>query len=167
MVLVSPRAFGGLLGLLGVLWLVIGHVRRLHDPLDYAAWRVKYQPRLSTLYFKDMRVYDPLSYDDLLHTMTEFSRLYQSSFLAELRPADVVLDMAKQRRLMHRHAHVLRSYLPNDLRLEKRLILGIEHTDGAMAYGLADIATRFPEVALLYEAGRVDREVRAVDDVWR
>jgi len=163
----TPRTLAAIL-VVGVLaWFLVRYLRRLHDPLDYAAWNVTYQPQLSIRYFEGMRHYDPLSYDDLVHAMKEFSRLYQSSFLTELRPADVVRDMAKQRRLVHRHAHVLRSFLPNDLRLEKRVILGIEHTDGAIASALEDVVSRYPEVALLYEAGKVDRHVRATDDSWR
>lgn len=164
--ILSPRVLAGLLGTMGVCWLVIRYIRRFHDPLDYRAWDVKYQPVLSILYFKNMRAFDPLSYDDLVHAMREFSRLYQSTFLVEVQPAEVIRDMAKQRRLVHRHAHVLRGYLPNTLRLEKRLLLGLEHTDGAMEYALADVARRYPEVRLLYGAGKVDRQVRAADEAW-
>ena len=168
--LMTPRVLLGILFVLGCLVFVVKHIGRRHDPLDYAAWNVKYEPRLSTLYFEGMREFDALSYDDLIHAIKEFSRLYQTTFLQENYPDDrireVVKDMAIQRRLMHRNAHVLRGFLPNDLRLEKRLILGIEHTDGGMASALTDVVSRFPVAKLYYEAGVRSTRVRPVDDVW-
>ena len=170
MLTTTPRVFCAIIFAIGCLVYVVKHVRRSHDPLDYAAWNVKFEPRLSTLYFEGMRKFDSLSYDDLTHAIREFSRLYQTTFLQENYPDErirqVVKDMTIQRRLMHRNAHVLRVFIPNDLRLEKRLILGIEHTDGGMASALADVVSRFPVAKLYYEAGVRSTGVRAVDDVW-
>ena len=166
MLINTPRVFLGIVFLIVGIGYVIRVAHRRHDPLDYAAWNVAYEPRMSVLYFEGMRQYDPLSYDDLVHSIKDYSRLYQTTFLSESRIHEVVKDMAIQRRLMHRHAHTLRHHLPNSLHLEKRVLLGIEHTDGAMASMLADTAQRFPEIRLLYGAGMKQAPIRAADDVW-
>lgn len=114
-----------------------------------------------------MRAYDPMSYDNGIAAISEFSRTYQSSFLAEMDPANVVRAMFLARRSMSREFHALRSWLPNDAALERRLLAGIEETDVAMAMAMADVATRFPCVKLYYGAGILPHPtVRAHDDTW-
>jgi len=154
------------------LWIIVGivlfvagqSISRLNDPLGYV--NTQYNPHFQTTYFEGTRDFDPASYDDAMHAIAEFSRLYQTSFLKETDPATVVKHMSKQRRLMHRHIHTLRQYFPNELRLEKRVLLGLESTDGGMAWCLADVAERFPRVRLLYSAGIQHDTVRSVDDFW-
>lgn len=142
------------------------YIRRINDPLDYRSLHVPYEPRFSTHYFKGMDLYDPISYADALHAIQEFSRLYQSSFLQEINPSDVIRRMAQQRRLMHRYLHALRRYLPNDKHVERRLLLGLEHTDGGMAHAMSDVTQRFPDVLLSYGAGIQHDTIRSVDDTW-
>lgn len=157
MVLVSAAALYGVLQ-------GVRHIQRRTDPMSYDA--TTFNPVFSTLYFDGLREFDPVSYDDAMHTLTEFSRLYQSSFLVHQDTRRIVEHMHRQRRLFHRYIHTLRQYLPNDLLMEKRLILGIEHTDDGMASCLADIAQRQPSVRLLHGAGVQSRGPRAVDDRW-
>lgn len=153
------------LGLVCV-WHIYRYIQRLNDPLDYLSLHVPYEPRFSLHYFKGMDAYDPVSYTDALHAIQEFSRLYQSSFLQEIDPHDVIKRMAQQRRLMHRYMHSLRQYLPNDLHLERRLLLGVEVTDGGMAHSMSDVTQRFPDVSLSYAAGMQHDIIRSVDDTW-
>lgn len=147
-----------------VVIVVFQYIRQRNDPLSL--YHTAYQPTFSTRYFAGMREFDPISYDDAMHTMTEFSRLYQTSFLIHQDMRVVIKHMSRQRRLLHRHLHTLRGYLPNDTSLEKRLLLGLEHTDGGMAWCLEDVTRRHPSTRLLHGAGVVSKGPRSVDDVW-
>jgi len=154
------------------LWFIVGivlilarrYVSRLNDPLGYV--NAEYNPHFQTTYFEGTRDFDPVSYDDAMHAIAEFSRLYQTSFLKETDPTNVIKHMSRQRRLMHRNIHILRQYFPNDLALEKRVLLGLELTDGGMAWCLADVADRFPHTHLYYSAGIHHDIIRSVDDFW-
>ena len=163
MTIVAIAALGSCVAIAWAMW----YVSRLNDPMDYASLGVPYEPRLSLARFRDLRHYDPVSYDNGVAAISEFSREYQSSFLAESDPAKVVRLMTRTRRAMHREFHALRHWLPNDARLERRLLAGIEETDAAMAIGLADVAARYPCVKLYLGAGIVTHPtLRASDDTW-
>lgn len=142
------------------------YIQRLNDPLDYLSLYVSHQPKFSLRYFDGMDAYDPVSYADAMHAIREFSRVYQTSFLADIDPLRATRRMAQQRRLLHRHLHTLRHYLPNDIQLTRRLLVGLEHTDGGMAACMDDVSRRFPEVRLAYGAGVLQQGPRAVDDTW-
>lgn len=155
-----------------VVWIVVivtvvfaaRRIRQLNDPLGYV--NTRYNPHFQTTYFDGTREFDRISYDDAMHAIAEFSRLYQTSFLKETDPAVVIKHMSTQRRLMHRHIHTLRHYFPNDLLLDKRVLLGLESIDGGMAWCIADVARRYPHTRLLYGAGIQHNPVRSVDDFW-
>lgn len=137
---------------------------RLNDPMGYV--NTRYNPHFEVTYFEGTRQFDPLSYDDAMHAIREFSRLYQTSFLQETDPATVVKHMSRQRRLMHRHVHTLRRYFPNTSSLDRRVLVGLEHTDGGMAWCLADVTRRHPHTHLMYGAGKRTDTVRAAEDTW-
>jgi hypothetical protein len=142
-------------------------ISRLNDPMDYASLHVGHEPRISLARFRDVRHYDPVSYDAGIAAVSEFSREYQSSFLAETDPATVVRAMTRSRRAMHREFHAFRQWLPNDAPLERRILAGIEDVDAAMVVALADVAARFPCVKLYYGAGMTTHPtLRAADDTW-
>jgi hypothetical protein len=147
---------------------VFRYVRRLNDPNDYASLHVPYEPRISIARFQGLRDADPLSYDAGIAAIREFSRLFQSSFLHETDPHDVVKKMAHSRQRMHKEFHALRLWLPNDMYRERRLVQGIEEVDDMMARALADVAARFPQVKLYFGAGVLSQApIRAADDTWR
>ena len=141
-------------------------VRRLNDPLDYASLGVRHEPRITTARFWGMDTYDKVSHGAGIAAIEEFSRLFQSSHLAEVDALDVVRQMSRCRRRMHREFHSLRMWLPNDSDLERRLLAGIDETDEAMAISLADITHRFPETRLVYGAGMLGATVRPTGDTW-
>jgi hypothetical protein len=150
---------------LGMAWM-FWHVRRLNDPLDYASLDVGYQPRFSTARFDGLRKYDPITYDAGFAALSEFSRVYQSSFVEEVRPEVVVKHLASCRNVARKEFHALRRWLPNDLPLNRRLLAGIEETDAAMAVAMADIADRFPDVRLQYGAGIISHPTLKGKDDW-
>jgi hypothetical protein len=143
---------------------VFRHVKRRNDPMDYAALDVPYHPQLSTTRFDGLRKYDPVTYDSGIAAMKEFSRQYQSSFLAEVDPTHIVKKMTSSRKKMQREFHALQKWLPNDVHLERNVLAGIEETDARMAHALADVAARFPHVKLLYTAGQTVSVMRAADE---
>jgi hypothetical protein len=145
---------------------IFRQVKRRNDPMDYAALDVPYQPQLSTTRFEGLRKYDPVTYDSGIAAMKEFSRQYQSSFLAEVDPTHIVKKMTSSRKKMQREFHALQKWLPNDLHLERNLLAGIDETDARMAQALADVADRFAHVKLMYTAGQAVSVVRAADDDW-
>lgn len=147
-----------------VVSLAARYMIRLNDPMGYV--NSKYNPHFQITYFEGTRQFDPLSYDDAMHAIREFSRLYQTSFLKETDPATVLKHMSRQRRLMHRHVHTLRRYFPNTSQLDKRVLVGLEHTDGGMAWCLSDVTQRHPHTHLMYGAGKQEDIVRAAEDVW-
>lgn len=140
------------------------YLQRRNDPLDYLG--TAHQPQLSISRFEDLKSYDPLSYQAAVNAIREFSRLYQSSFLADARAMDVLRCMALAKRRMHKELHTLRQWLPNDARMERRVLAAIEELDGRMALAMAEVTERFPETKLAYGAGRVPDVVRAADDIW-
>lgn len=145
---------------------IFNYVKRMNDPMDYAALDVRYTPQLSVSRFQGLRKYDHISYDGGVAAMKEFSRRYQSSFLAEVDPTDIVKKMTASRRTMQREFHSLQKFLPNDLIQERRLLAGIEETDARMAQALAEVAARFPQVALLESAGQGVSVFKGIDDDW-
>lgn len=145
---------------------IFTYVKRRNDPMDYAALDVPYQPQLSLARFQGLRKYDPITYDSGIAAMKEFSRQYQSSFLAEVDPIDIVKKMTRSRKTMQREFHALQKWLPNDVHIERNLLAGIDETDARMAHALADVVARFPHVKLLYAAGQAVSVVRAADDDW-
>lgn len=154
-----------------VIVLVIGvytfkYIKRLNDPNDYLSLNVPYEPRISVARFQGLRSFDTSTYDAGIAAIREFSRLYQSSFLFETNPADVVKKMSHSRQRMHKEFHALRLWLPNDMQAEKRLVQGIEEVDDMMARALVDVTARFPEVKLYFGAGKSQAHVRAYDDTW-
>jgi hypothetical protein len=149
-----------------VLYFAFRYVRRMNDPNDYLSLNVPYEPRISISRFGGTRQFDPVSYDAGIAAIREFSRLYQSSFLFETDPADVVKKMSHARQRMHKEFHALRLWLPNDLHVEKRVVQGIEEVDDMMARALTDVTSRFPQVKLYFGAGKSQAHVRAYDDTW-
>lgn len=150
-----------------VLLAVFRRVRRLHDPSDYLSLSTGFEPRFPTARFTGFDAYDKVTYDAGMLAMREFSRHYQSSFLAGATPSAVIDAMARCRRDFVREMHALRMWLPNDAPLERRLLAGIEETDAAMAAAMAVVAERFPETKLKHGAGaNVRSTLRAKDDVW-
>jgi hypothetical protein len=161
----TRSVLASLAGIAAIAW-IWRSVRRLNDPLDYASLDVRHEPRITTARFWGMHTYDAVSHEAGIAAIEEFSRLFQSSHLAEVDPLDVVRQMSRCRRRMHREFHSLRMWLPNDSDLERRLLAGIDETDEAMALSLADITHRFPETRLVYGAGMLGATVRSAGDTW-
>lgn len=149
-----------------IFYFVFRYIQRLNDPNDYLSLDVPYEPRISISRFRGTREFDPVSYDAGIAAIREFSRLYQSSFLFETNPENVVKKMSHARQRMQKQFHALRLWLPNDMYLERRLVQGIEEVDDAMARALSDVASRFPDVKLYLGAGKTQDRVRAFDDTW-
>ena len=150
-----------------VLMYVLKSVRRSNDPLDYASLDARHEPRISVARFADLEVYDRVSHASGIASITEFSRVYQSSFLAETDAMTVLRDMSRCRLKMHREFHALRLWLPNDAALEHRILAGIAETDAAMALAMKDVTARFPNTKLAFGAGVISHPtIRSDTDVW-
>lgn len=150
-----------------VLMFILKGVRRSNDPLDYASLAVHHEPRISIARFIGLDVYDRISHASGIASITEFSRVYQSSFLAETDAMTVLRDMSRCRLKMHREFHALRLWLPNDAALEHRILAGIEETDAAMALAMKDVTARFPNTKLAFGAGVLGHPtLRSDTDVW-
>lgn len=155
------------LAVVATLYAAFKYISRLHDPDDYLALDVGFEPRISIARFDGFEKYDALSHEAGLFALREFSRHYQSAFLSKADPVAIVSKLARCRRDFVREMHALRMWLPNDAPLERRLLAGIEEADTAMATALAEVAKRYPEVRLAHGAGVLPHPtLRAHDDVW-
>lgn len=162
--MLDNRAVVALVGL-GLAWM-FSYVRRQNDPQDYASIG-GHQPRFSVARFDAMRQYDSITYDAGFGALSEFSRVYQSSFLDGVEPETIVRQLAVCRNTARKEFHALRRWLPNDIALDRRLLAGIEETDAAMALAMKDLADRFPAIRLQFGAGiLVHPTLRAADDVF-
>ena len=69
-----------------------------------------------------------------------------------------------------RHLHALKEWLPNDLRLSRRLIAYTDEIDAMMVTSIREVSSRRGIEGVEPQAGRLrladDLGVRAADDVW-
>lgn len=150
-----------------VLYALWSAVSRVSDPNDLASLKIRHAPAIDTTRFDVYKELDSVSYTAAMSTITEFSRLFQTSFLAETDITQCVTRLHECRAKSMRELHSLRMFLGNDATLDRRMIQSIEDVDAAMARSLADVASRHPSVRLLFGSGVYANDgIRAADDTW-
>lgn len=152
------------------LWRYFKATQALHDVRAYQETKVPYYPHLSTSRLDEFVQYDGWSHSQAVASMEEFSRLYQESFLADSPAKTIVCRLQSSRARCMRHLYALKDWLPNDVRLMRRLIACAEETDAAMATAIEEVSRRRGVEGLEPHAGRLrfwdQLGVRASNDSW-